>query len=172
MSRRTIMVKEPHLNIFLLILGLYYQLTREEVDQAVESMLAKQRTMEDGTVIRFVLQFISGHYYHITHHLAERFLWVTDEAELLIVLESLDNAARNHHIQVLAWNIMSNHVHLIIRTTPESNVPTFMQAFLSGAVQRINGRRLRMAKKAHPKLRVEPPKIHFSHRKKCPGKYY
>jgi REP element-mobilizing transposase RayT len=132
------MVKQTPLNVFLFVMGLYYQLTQDEVDPAVQAMLAKIRTADDGSVIRFMLHFIPNHYYHITHHVAEQLQWVTDEAELAIVRAALDRASRTHHIQVIAWNIMSNHVHLIIRTTTNSHVSKFMQSFLGGAVQKIN----------------------------------
>jgi len=158
------MVKQTPLNVFLFVMGLYYQLTQDEVDPAVQAMLAKIRTADDGSVIRFMLHFISNHYYHITHHVAEQLQWVTDEAELAIVRAALDRASRTHHIQVIAWNIMSNHVHLIIRTTTNSHVSKFMQSFLGGAVQKINGKRLTEAIQANPALRVEPPKVHFEGR--------
>jgi len=164
MSKRLVMVKQHPLNMFLFIMELYYQLTKSEVDRAVEAMPDKTRVMKDGSVIQFMRHFISHHYYHITLHVTEQLLWVVDEQELAIVIAALKRASRTHHIQVLVWNIMSNHVHLIIRTTPKSDVSKFMQSFLGGAIQKINGKRLAEALQADPKLQVEPPRVHFEGR--------
>jgi len=164
MSKRTIMVKQTPFDLFQQVMGLLYQMTQAGFELAAKSMLDKKRIADDGSIIRFLQHFIAGHYYHITHHLAEQLQWVTDEHELAIVLDALDRFSRKYHIQVIAWNIMSNHVHLIIRTMEASRVSKFMQAFLSSSVQRINRRRLRDALQADPHLLVEPPKVRFEGR--------
>lgn len=164
MSHRFTLTKEDPLDLFLLKQGKLYQQTEQDIKAAMMTLQDKRRIMKDGSVMCYINRFIPGHYYHITHHVTDQLQWVVDEEELTIIHQSLERAAKTHHIDVLVWNIMSNHVHLIVRTKKNSHVPQFMQAFLGGAIQRINKKRLADALDADPDLLVEPAKVHFEGR--------
>jgi len=164
MSMRTILARQAHLNSLLEQNDPLYLMTKPDFDWALKRMPERRIIRKDGTVNRILLDFIPHQYYHLTHHLAEQLQWGTDEEEQVIIHDSLIRFAEKYHMILIAWNIMSNHLHLITRTTARSRVSKFMQAFLSSAVQRINRKRLREALQADAELQVEPPKVRFQGR--------
>jgi len=164
MSIRTVMTKQIHADIFADRRDAFFISTQSGVTSAFQRTIAHRFVQEDGTILRAVVDFVPDHYYHITHHVAEQLQWITNEDELAIALDALQQFSLKYRVVPIAWNMMSNHLHLIIRTTPQIQVSTFMQAFLSSAVQRINIKRRDAALAANPDLEVEPPKVHFQGR--------
>ena len=68
----------------------------------------------------------------------ERFFLSPDTAEVsLIVASTLAMTVEKYRLELFAYVVMSNHIHLIVRA-PEGGLPEAMQMFFSQVARRIN----------------------------------
>lgn len=89
--------------------------------------------------MRPLRQFLPDRAYLITARcFEERFFLAPDsEALNLIVASSLAQAAAKFHLDLFAFVVMSNHLHLVVRA-PHGGLPEAMQLFFSQVARRVN----------------------------------
>lgn len=89
--------------------------------------------------MRPLRQFLPDRAYLITARcFEERFFLAPDsEALNLIVATCLAQAASKFRLDLFAYVVMSNHVHLVVRA-PHGGLPEAMQLFLSQVARRVN----------------------------------
>jgi len=89
--------------------------------------------------MRPLRQYLPDRAYLITARcFEERFFLAPDSAALsLIVATSLAQAADKYGLELFAYVVMSNHVHLVVRA-PRGGLPEAMQLFFSQVARRVN----------------------------------
>lgn len=94
--------------------------------------------------MRPLRHYLSDRTYLITARcFEERFFLAPDsEAISVIVATSLAQAVEKYQLDLFAYVVMSNHVHLIVRA-PNGGLPEAMQLFFSQVARRVNALRNR-----------------------------
>jgi REP element-mobilizing transposase RayT len=165
MSNRIIYADESQLELYLNNKDAHFKATKHDLEPALLRMFKRRFHFRHKNDPQCALRdFIPGHIYHLTHHAAERLVLVKNRKELRMIKKSLRTFARKYTVEILAHNIMGNHLHLIIRVHQNSQVSKFMQSFLSSAVQKINRKRRKEAYEENPDLLVEPSLLRFQGR--------
>jgi REP element-mobilizing transposase RayT len=82
---------------------------------------------------------IANGIYHVCSRGGNRRVIFRDAVDRLVFLTALAYVVRRHGWQVLAFSILGNHFHLLVRT-PEANLSSGMELLLSLYARRFNAR--------------------------------
>ncbi len=86
------------------------------------------------------LQFATGCYYHLYNRGAGRQQIFLDEHDYTFVLRKLEEYAKQLHITVVAYCLMPNHYHLLVRQDGEQNAGLLVQRTFNSYTKRFNRR--------------------------------
>ncbi len=82
---------------------------------------------------------LSSEYVHVTQRGLGRRLIFEDDADRRRFLKSLKEKATDSHVSVLAWCLMDNHVHLLVKAR-SADLSKMMQRLGTSYAQYFNGR--------------------------------
>jgi len=85
--------------------------------------------------------FLAGHFYHIYNRDVDagRVFFGLDNYEYFLSL--IAKKLRRHGIQIVAYCLMPNHFHLLLRPDLDETVPAFMNGLCGAYTQALNGQR-------------------------------
>ena len=83
-------------------------------------------------------QFVIGEYYHIYNRAAGRMSIFRSHENYLFLLQLLKRYANNFQITIIAYVLLPNHYHLLVRQDGEISVSTFIQAVFKAYANAFN----------------------------------
>lgn len=86
---------------------------------------------------------LDGHLHHVMLRGLNRQRVFVDDADRVTLLDVLARQAREHGVDLHAWVLMPDHVHLLLTPVREQALPRFMQAVGRQYVQAFNRRHQR-----------------------------
>lgn len=92
----------------------------------------------DRRHVRGYRVYATGVIYHLRTSTVHHLPLLADEACKQIVLDSLRHNAAAHTLDLLAYVVMPDHVHLVVQPQAESNISDFMASFKKRTARRIN----------------------------------
>lgn len=89
------------------------------------------------------VQFAQGEYYHIFNRGVGRQQIFLDQADYTYVLRAMKRYSQEFSISVIAYNLMPNHYHWLVRQDSELPVRLFPQRIFNGYTKAFNRRHQR-----------------------------
>jgi len=85
-------------------------------------------------------QFVKGNYYHVYHRGADKQKIFYESENYLYFLRLLKKYSGEFEIAVIAYCLMPNHFHLLVRVDGEKDLSKFVSTILNTYVQALNKR--------------------------------
>ena len=82
--------------------------------------------------------FLSGQYYHVYNRGANKEPIFRDEQNYLFLLKRIKKYAAQYQIAIIAYCLMPNHYHFLLRQDGEATVSDFMQAVFNSYTKAFN----------------------------------
>ena len=84
------------------------------------------------------VQFIQGGYYHVYNRGANRQAIFKSDKNYVYLLRQVKEAAQQHAIAMIAYCLMPNHYHFVVRQEGEQLVSLFVQAIFNSYTKAFN----------------------------------
>lgn len=82
--------------------------------------------------------FTQGQYYHLYNRGAGKGLIFANEGNYLYLLRLMEDHARKHGVTMIAYCLMPNHYHFLLRQETETPLSKFMQTLFNAYTQAFN----------------------------------
>ena len=89
---------------------------------------------------RRTIRFVRSHYYHIYNRGARHRSVFLDDTDFRNALQALKSYSSRYHIAIIAYCLMPNHYHWLIRQDGEISARYLMQYVFNGYVKGFNAR--------------------------------
>ncbi|KAA3657939.1 MAG: transposase, partial [Calditrichaeota bacterium] len=84
------------------------------------------------------VQFVQGNYYHVYNRGANRDKIFREDENYLFLLKRLGKFALKFNISVIAYCLIPNHYHFLLRQNSEKSINDFMQRTFNSYTKAFN----------------------------------
>lgn len=84
------------------------------------------------------MKYLINHYYHIYNRGINHQVIFQTRRHYLFFLQKVKNYSRQYHILLLAWCLMPNHYHFLVRNEENGSPTRFLQALCNSYAQAFN----------------------------------
>jgi REP element-mobilizing transposase RayT len=84
------------------------------------------------------MKYLANHYYHIYNRGVNHQPIFQTRRHYIFFLQKTKRYCQQHHISLLAWCLMPNHYHFLIRNEEDGNPTRFLQTLCNSYVQAYN----------------------------------
>ena len=79
-------------------------------------------------------------FYHVTTRGVDKSIIFKDDADRIRFLKRLRESSEKHAVEIHAWCLMDNHVHLLLRCSSANSLASFMRDMISKYAEYFNNR--------------------------------